>query len=75
MRPSPLKVQMLASAACTEASCISSVGVQGENRTLESAEGDHLIALIAVFEEAFSLLENDTVAAAKWTSSRCKIWG
>jgi putative toxin-antitoxin system antitoxin component (TIGR02293 family) len=33
------------------------------------AESDRLVALIAVFEEAVSLCENNTVAAAKWMSS------
>lgn len=36
---------------------------------LNTAESDRQVALVAVFEEALSLYENDTVAAAKWMSS------
>jgi putative toxin-antitoxin system antitoxin component (TIGR02293 family) len=32
-------------------------------------ESDRLMALIAVFEQAFSLFENDAAAAAKWMIS------
>lgn len=34
-----------------------------------TAESDRLMALIAVFEQACSLFENDSAAAAKWMSS------
>ncbi|WP_032835913.1 antitoxin Xre-like helix-turn-helix domain-containing protein [Pseudomonas sp. GM50] len=34
-----------------------------------TVESDRLVALIAVFEEALSLFENDVVAAAEWMSS------
>jgi len=36
---------------------------------LNSAESDRLGASLAVFDEALSLFENDTAAAAKWMSS------
>jgi putative toxin-antitoxin system antitoxin component (TIGR02293 family) len=36
---------------------------------LKTAESDRLVALIAVFEQACSLFENDAGAAAKWMSS------
>lgn len=34
-----------------------------------TVESDRLVSLIAVFDEALSLFENDTAAAAKWMSS------
>jgi putative toxin-antitoxin system antitoxin component (TIGR02293 family) len=39
---------------------------------LNTVESDRLVALITVFEEAVSLFENDTVAAAKWMCSPVK---
>jgi putative toxin-antitoxin system antitoxin component (TIGR02293 family) len=35
---------------------------------LNTVEGDRLIALIAVFEKALSLLEDDVTAAMEWMS-------
>jgi putative toxin-antitoxin system antitoxin component (TIGR02293 family) len=36
---------------------------------LNTSESDRLVALIALYEEAISLFESDTVAAVKWMSS------
>ncbi|RON56136.1 type II RES/Xre toxin-antitoxin system antitoxin [Pseudomonas frederiksbergensis] len=35
----------------------------------DTKESDRLVALVAVFEEALNLFENDKAAAAKWMSS------
>ncbi|WP_095054780.1 antitoxin Xre/MbcA/ParS toxin-binding domain-containing protein [Pseudomonas sp. Irchel s3b2] len=37
-----------------------------------TAESDRLVALIAVYEEALSLFENDAVAAKKWMNCRVR---
>nr|WP_282615497.1 antitoxin Xre/MbcA/ParS toxin-binding domain-containing protein [Pseudomonas violetae] len=36
---------------------------------MKTAKSDRLVALIAVFQQARSLFENDATAAAKWMSS------
>lgn len=55
----------------SRAICVSSTTLARRAKTgcFNAAESDRLVSLIAVFDEALSLFENDTAAAAIWMSS------
>lgn len=55
----------------SNALCMSPAMLARRVRTgrLNTAESDRLVALIAVYEEALSLFENDADAAKKWMNS------
>ena len=55
----------------SKAICVSpsTMGRRAKAGRFSSLESDRLVALVAVFEEALSLFENDKAAATKWMSS------
>ncbi|MNG15034.1 hypothetical protein D3C84_988320 [compost metagenome] len=63
-----LQVQrgVISKAICIAPSTLARRAKAGRFNTVES---DRLVALVAVFEEALSLFENDVAAATEWMSS------
>nr|WP_240890420.1 antitoxin Xre/MbcA/ParS toxin-binding domain-containing protein [Pseudomonas sp. TMW22090] len=57
---------VISKAICIAPSTLARRAIAGRFNTLES---DRLVALVAVFEDALSLFENDKAAATKWMSS------
>jgi putative toxin-antitoxin system antitoxin component (TIGR02293 family) len=59
------------SGVITKAICIapSTLARRAKAGRFNTVESDRLVALIAVFEEALSLFENDVAAATEWMSS------
>lgn len=57
---------VVSKAICLSPTTMARRAKAGRFNTLES---DRLVALVAVFEDALSLFENDKVAATKWMSS------
>ncbi|CAJ0557403.1 unnamed protein product, partial [Mesorhabditis spiculigera] len=55
----------------TKAICISpsTLARRAKAGRFNAVESDRLVALVAVFEEALSLFENDVAAATEWMSS------
>ncbi|MNI81310.1 hypothetical protein D3C76_1487800 [compost metagenome] len=61
-----MQLGVIAKAICMSPTTLARRAKAGRFNTLES---DRLVALVTLFDEALSLLENDKAAATEWMSS------